>query len=225
MAKLIGAYVTISKGINIIQKQIDYIGISAYAIFLKSQRSYTFSPLDDAVWDKFIRQVVSHDLILPYGSYLINLANPELVDDSMACLINDLERCKSLGKRLYNMHPGGDTNKLGSKSIEMISSNINLALISVSGVMILIENITGQGNTIGKPFEELRSIIDGIDDKNRIGACLDTCHLFAAGYDIRTAESFSKVKTEFHKAIGIKYLKTMHLNDNKAPLDSRRDLN
>lgn len=223
MAKLIGAHLSISKGIYKIQKEMEMIGSNTCGIFLKSQRMYQSSPLDEKAINLFKKHVVNPEVLLPHGSYLINFCNPELKEKSMACFLDDLERCNKLGIKFYNMHPGSDVKKLGFKSLELISEGINEAMEKIPNVIILIENMAGQGNVVGSRFEEINQIINGIKNKDRIGVCLDTCHLYGAGYDIKTEKSFSKVMKEFDEKVGLKYLKALHLNDSKEPLNSKKD--
>lgn len=222
--KLIGAHLSISKGLHTIQHQMDILDSETCAIFLKNQKRFESTDLNPLEVEKFKKMVKNPNIILPHGSYLINLANPETVEKNMNCLLDDLKRCNILGITLYNLHPGSDVKKLGvSEAIKLISSNINIAMKKVPNVVICIENMAGQGNVVGKNFKELKMIIDGVEDKSRIGITLDTCHLFAAGYDIRTAEGFEKIMVDFKEIVGLEYLKALHLNDSKADLGSKID--
>jgi deoxyribonuclease-4 len=124
---------------------------------------------------------------------------------------------------LYNIHPGSDTKGIGKEALELVSVQLNRAMKDVPSVIILLENMAGQGSVCGRTFEELAYIIEHIEDKERIGVTLDTSHLFGAGYDIRTAENFEKIMREFDRIVGLKYLRAMHLNDSKCELDSRKD--
>jgi deoxyribonuclease-4 len=222
--KLIGAHISIAKGLYTVQKQMDILKCETCAIFLKNQRRFKSSELNKLEIEKFKEAVKNPEVILPHGSYLINLANPESFEKNMECFLDDLKRCNQLGIKLYNFHPGSDVKKLGtSMAVKHIANNLNKAIEVVPEVIICIENMAGQGNVIGRTFEELGMIIKEIKDKERIGITLDTCHLFAGGYDIRTEESFEKVMKEFDAKVGLKYLKGMHLNDSKAALGSRVD--
>jgi len=164
--------------------------------------------------------------ILPHGSYLVNLAQaePEKAEQAYNCFLDDLQRCEALGIKLYNFHPGNTGPHPRSQAIARIAANLNKAHKATKTVVTLLENMAGSGNVIGSTFEDLRDIIDLIDDKSRIGVCIDTCHSFAAGYDIRTPESFKKTMERFSNIVGMKYLKALHLNDSKAPFSSHRDL-
>lgn len=220
---LIGAHVSISKGIHNIQLRMDEIGANTCGLFLKNQRQFSSKPLTKAAISQFRNVVKSPELLVPHGSYLINLANPSTIEKSYGCLIDDLQRCQALGIVYYNLHPGADTEKLGDKALKLIAEQINKAHKEVSGVTILLENMAGQGTTCGRTFEELAAIISQVEDKSRIGITLDTCHLFGGGYDIRTEDKFESVMKEFGRVVGLSYLKAMHLNDSKHALNSRKD--
>lgn len=222
--KLIGPHLSVSKGLHTIQKQMEYLKCETCGIFLKNQRRYDSPDLTQDAIDKFKKEVENPLILLPHGSYLINLANPEKTQKNVDCFVDELKRCHSLGIKLYNLHPGSDVMKIGvEKATKMIGDNINTAMKLVPDVVVLIENMAGQGSVLGKTFEELKMIIDSVTDKERIGITLDTCHLFASGYDIRTHESFEKVMKEFDDKIGLKYLKALHLNDSIHDLGTRKD--
>lgn len=223
MAKLIGAHLSISKGIHTIQQQMESLGAKTCAIFLKNQRRYSSVPMKKEAIEAFRKHVLCPELLVPHASYLINFGNPDLQEKSMGCLVDDLERCNLLGIKLYNMHPGSDKQNDRAKCLKSISKGINDALDRVPNVVILLENMAGQGNVVGSTFEELKAIIDGVDDKGRIGVCLDTCHLFGAGFDIRTSEKFTNVMRRFDAIVGLGYLRAMHINDSKEPLGSKKD--
>ncbi|AFM99417.1 putative endonuclease [Encephalitozoon hellem ATCC 50504] len=223
MAKLIGAHLSISKGIHTIQAQMESLGLDTCAIFLKSQRRYLAPPMKEGVADVFKAHVLHPELIVPHGSYLVNFGNPSLVEKSMECLVDDLERCKSLGIKMYNMHPGSDKTRGKAECLRSIGRNVNTAISRVQDVIILMENMAGQGNVVGSTFEELRDIIGEIEDKERVGVCLDTCHLFGAGFDITTEERFAEVMEKFDRVVGLRFLKAMHINDSKEALGSKKD--
>lgn len=166
--------------------------------------------------------------IVPHGSYLVNLAQEEPAKAKQAydCFLEDLHRCEALGIKLYNFHPGTTNNQPRPAAIARIASALNRALSDTHTITPLLETMAGSGNVIGSTFADLASIIALIKDehKSRIGICLDTCHLFAAGYDLRSPSSFSAVMRDLDSTIGMKYVKAVHLNDSKAPFGSRRDL-
>lgn len=166
--------------------------------------------------------------VVPHGSYLVNLAHtdPARTTQAYDAFVDDLKRCERLGIKLYNFHPGvaNSTNGDKPKAIAHLASNINRAHAETSTVVTLLENMAAGGNVLGSTFEDLRDTIALIDDKSRVGVCLDTCHAFAGGYDLRTPEAFSATMNEFERLVGIKYLRALHMNDSKAPFASHRDL-
>lgn len=222
--KLIGAHLSIAKGLHLVQEQMNLLKCETCAIFLKNQRKFKSSELSEEEIAKFKRTVKNPELILPHGSYLINLANPESVEKALECMVDDMKRCQLLGIRFYNVHPGSDTKKLGlSAALKLVSENINTALAKIPDVVICIENMAGQGNVVGKTFEELSEIIAGVTEKDRVGITLDTAHMFAAGFDIRTGQGFENIMKSFEEKVGLKYLKGIHLNDSKFDLSSYKD--
>ena len=165
---------------------------------------------------------------VPHGSYLVNLAHTDATRTTQAyeSFVEDLSRCQKLGIKLYNFHPGNSASSTREEAIAHIAGNLNRAHAdpSTGTVITLLETMASLGNTIGGTFEDLASIISLVNDKSRVGVCFDTCHVFAAGYDLRTPETFSTTISAFNKVIGLKYLKALHINDSKAPLGSHRDL-
>ena len=203
-------------------------------MFLQSQRKWDNKPLLDENRDAFISMCKEHkysstDHVLPHGSYLVNLAQVEQDRATQAYdhFIGDLKRCEALGIKLYNFHPGaaGKGNPT-PQAISRISAQLNRALAETTTVTPVLENMAGSGSVIGSRFNDLRDIIAQIkpEFKSRIGVCIDTCHAFAAGYDIRLPETFNRVMQEFDEVVGFKYLKGLHLNDSKAPFNSKKDL-
>lgn len=223
MVKLIGAHLSIRKGIDQIQKNMEMIGAKCCAMFLKNQKRYVSAPLKKEVIEKFKKNILFPEHVVPHGSYLINLGNPEKILNSYECLIDDLNRCRDLGIKFYNLHPGSDVTKMGKSCLDYIADQLNKAIKEVPSVVILLENMAGQGNCVCYKFEDIAYIINKIEDKTRIGVCFDTCHAFGAGYDIRTKEKFKKVMKTFDDVIGCSFLKAVHLNDSKEPLGSRKD--
>ncbi|EMR11211.1 hypothetical protein PNEG_00801 [Pneumocystis murina B123] len=227
----IGAHVSAAKGIeNSILNSINING-NAFALFLKSQRKWMSPCLKPYNIQEFRKLCNNHGFnpkkhILPHGSYLVNLASAdkEKRDKSYENLIDDLKRCQQLGIGKINFHPGSCGTSSRTNGINNLVYCINKAHKDVSDVMLVIENMAGQGNTLGTNFEELSTILSKVEDKSRIGICLDTCHLFASGYDIRNKDSYNNVMNQFENKIGFQYLVGVHLNDSKTPLGSRRDL-
>ncbi|KAK6465783.1 xylose isomerase-like protein, partial [Scheffersomyces coipomensis] len=226
-----GAHVGMSGGIsNAVTNAMD-IGANSFALFLKSPRKWVSPDIKDEEAEKFIQLCEEHNYnprtdILPHGSYFINLANPdkEKEDKAYGSFLDDLKRCEKLNIGLYNFHPGSSLDSDHKEALQRLAKNINKAIKETSFVKIVIENMAGHGNLIGSNLEDIKEVIDLIDDKSRVGVCLDTCHSFAAGYDITTGEKFEKFLNDFDEIIGPDYLSAIHLNDSKAPLGANRDL-
>ncbi|QGM80382.1 deoxyribonuclease IV [Otariodibacter oris] len=228
--KYIGAHVSASGGVeNAVLRSVE-IGANAFALFTKNQRQWKAPPLKQENIEKFKRfcQVYhfSADQILPHDSYLINLGNPEQenLEKSRDAFIEEMQRCEQLGLKLLNFHPGSHLQKISEDDcLARIAESINIAVEKVPNVVAVIENTAGQGSNLGWHFDHLAKIIELVDDKKRVGVCLDTCHLFSAGYDISTTEKCEQVFTDFEKTVGFQYLRGMHLNGSKTPLGSRVD--
>jgi len=228
--KRVGAHVSASGGVENAPLNAARIGANAFALFTKNQRQWVAKPLTTESIEAFKRNCAERgfeaDYILPHDSYLINLGHPEIekLEKSRAAFLDEMQRCEQLGLKLLNFHPGSHLKLVPeSECLATISESINLILEQTSGVTAVIENTAGQGSNLGFRFEHLAEIIDGVKDQSRVGVCLDTCHSFAAGYDLRTAESCEAVFAEFEKLVGFKFLKGMHLNDSKKGLGSRVD--
>jgi deoxyribonuclease-4 len=158
---------------------------------------------------------------LPHDSYLINLGHPEPqgLEKSRTAFIDEMQRCAQLGLSLLNFHPGATLRKISEEaSLQRVAESINIALEQTQGVVAVIENTAGQGSTLGYRFEHLAAIIDGVEDKSRVGVCLDTCHTFVAGYDLRTAAACEKTFSEFDRVVGLSYPRGRHLNDSRPDL-------
>lgn len=226
--KYLGAHVSASGGVENAPLNAKAIGANAFALFTKNQRQWVSAPLTAKSIGLFKENCINNGFdasyIMPHDSYLINLGNPdeEALQKSRAAFIDEMQRCEQLGLKMLNFHPGSHLNKISiEQCLEEIAANINLALSKTSGVTAVIENTAGQGSNVGNKFEEIRYIIDRIDDKNRVGVCIDTCHTYSAGYDI--VNDYEGVFTEFERVVGLEYLKGIHLNDTKKPLGSRVD--
>jgi len=208
-----------------------HIGGNAFALFLKSQRKWVNPPLLATAADGFHAECKNHgykqnEHVVPHGSYLVNLAHtdPDRTKQAYDSFVDDLKRCEKLGIKLYNFHPGVANSTTRELAIAHLALNINKAIAQTSTVVALLENMAAGGNVLGSTWEDLKEIIDLVDDKSRVGVCLDTCHAFAAGYDLRTPEAFSATLAEFDRVVGFKYLRAVHVNDSKAPFASHRDL-
>ncbi|KAK9263878.1 xylose isomerase-like protein [Lipomyces tetrasporus] len=207
------------------------IGGNAFALFVKQQRRWTSPPLKSEEIDQFgeLLKEYKYDArkhLLPHGSYLINLANldDEKNHQAYSAFLDELQRCEHLGIGHYNFHPGSTLGLNKRDALTRLAANINAAIKATKFVKIVLENMAGKGNLIGSSFQDLADVIALVDDKSRVGVCIDTCHTFAAGYDIRTQELYDQMWSDFDKVIGLKYLSAIHLNDSKAPLGSNRDL-
>ncbi|MDD6910029.1 deoxyribonuclease IV [Actinobacillus minor] len=228
--KYIGAHVSASGGVeNAVLRSVE-IGANAFALFTKNQRQWKAPPLKAENIEKFKRFCQVHHFqpehILPHDSYLINLGSPdkEGLEKSRAAFIDELERANQLGLKLLNFHPGSHLNLISeSDCLARIAESINIAVEKVPNVIAVIENTVGQGSNLGYRFEHLAEIIDQVEDKNRVGVCLDTCHLFSAGYDISSLVSCDETFRQFDEIVGFRYLRGMHLNGSKTPLGSRKD--
>lgn len=229
----VGAHTSIAKGVENAVTNCLHIGGNAFACFLKSQRKWENPPLQNTNRDAFRKALIEHKYdgtkhVVPHGSYLVNLANADKDKgkQSYDAFLDDLRRCEALGIKYYNFHPGGAGPGPFDEAIKRLAGNLNRALSETSTVVPLLENMAGHGTLIGGRFSDLRDVIAQIKPelKSRIGVCIDTCHSFAAGYDLRTPEAFQKTMQEFDDVVGMQYLKALHLNDSKAPFNSHRDL-
>ncbi len=228
--KFVGAHCSASGGVFNAVKNAREIGARAFALFTKNQRQWAAKELDAQTIDKFKRALEDSGIlpkhVLPHDSYLINLGHPdeEKLTKSREAFVDELERCEQLGLDRLNFHPGSHLKEISEdECLSKISDSINMALDKTTGVKAVIENTAGQGSNLGYKFEHLAQIIDKVEDKSRVGICIDTCHMFVAGYDIRTREAYDKTWSDFEKIVGFKYLMGMHINDSKPPLGSKKD--
>ncbi|EJD35058.1 AP endonuclease [Auricularia subglabra TFB-10046 SS5] len=226
----VGAHVSAAGGVENAVLNAARIGAGAFALFLKSQRKWVSPPLQQANADAFTAAMKAHgyapEHVLPHGSYLLNLGNADKAkrEQSYGCFLDDLKRCEQLGLLLYNFHPGSTVGACTvAEACGTIAASLNRAHKETARVVTVLENMAGQGNVVGSRFEDLRDIIALVEDKSRVGVCLDTCHMFAAGYDIRTAEAYEKTMAEFDAVVGRQYLRGMHLNDSKGDLACKKD--
>ena len=243
MAKFVGAHVSTSGGVQNAPLNAIAIGAKAFAMFTKNQKRWDAKPFETKTLDAWFKNLDDSGIlpkhILPHDSYLINLGNPDelkLIKSRMA-FIDELERRDILGLDRLNFHPGSHLQKFSKKDseledhiqsaelecLELIAESINIALDRTKNVKAVIENTAGQGTNLGYKFEHLAYIIDKIEDKSRIGVCIDTCHMFVSGYDIRTRDAYDKTWESFDKIVGREFLMGMHINDSKPPLGSKVD--
>ena len=228
--KYIGAHVSAAGGVFNAPKNAHALGATAFALFTKNQRRWEAKPLDKETINKFKAACQQYnfkpDHILPHDSYLINLGHPEAeaLQKSRVAFLDEIERCQQLGLTLLNFHPGSHLNNISEQDCLLrVAESINLAIENSSSVKMVIENTAGQGTNLGYRFEHLATIIDNVDDKERVGICLDTCHTFVAGYDLSSTEACEKTFQSFSDIVGFEYLSAMHINDSKVALASRVD--
>jgi len=243
--KFVGAHVSASGGVDNAPLNAMKIGAKAFALFTKNQRQWVAKPLEEKMIESFKVNLkasgVSAKHVLPHDSYLINLGHPEVekLEKSREAFVDELQRCEQLGLELLNFHPGSHLVKVGKKDpeyddkimeaelncLDVIAESLNLAIEATKGmnVKLVIENTAGQGSNLGYKFEHLAHIINKVEDKSRVGVCLDTCHTFTGGYDLRTREAYDKTMDEFERLVGFEYLSAMHINDSKPKLGSRVD--
>lgn len=228
--KRVGAHVSASGGVENAPKNAMSIGAKAFALFTKNQKQWNAKPLETSSIDKFMQMMEAGGYrpndVLPHDSYLINLGHPEkeAEEKSLNAFVDEMKRCAELGLVYLNFHPGSHLRQISEdECIEKIARNINKALGATKGVTAVIENTAGQGSNLGYKFEHLAAIIDQVEDKSRIGVCLDTCHTFTAGYDLRSREAYDATMNKFEEIVGFKYLKAMHINDSKPDLGAKVD--
>lgn len=228
--KFIGAHVSAAGGVFNAPKNAQQIGANAFALFTKNQRRWQAKPLDPEHIRKFKaacqRYKIQAEHILPHDSYLINLGHPEsdALQKSRDAFLDEMQRCEQLGLQLLNFHPGSHLKKISEQAcLSLIAESINITLAQTSSVKAVIENTAGQGSNLGFRFEQLATIIEQVEDKTRVGVCIDTCHTFAAGYDLRSAQATEDTFQAFSDIVGFEYLMGMHINDSKVPLGSRVD--
>ncbi len=218
--KYIGAHVSAAGGVDNAPRNAHAIGATGFALFTKNQRQWIAAPLTPAQIDAFRAACEQYgykaEQILPHDSYLINLGHPgkEELAKSREAFFDEMRRCEQLGLDRLNFHPGSHLQQISEEaSMDLIAESINMALDRTRGVIAVIENTAGQGSNLGYRFEHLAYIIDRVEDKSRVGVCIDTCHAFAGGYDLRTAEACAETFGELDRVVGFQYLKGMHLND------------
>ncbi|NTV05070.1 MAG: deoxyribonuclease IV [Chlorobiaceae bacterium] len=228
--KRVGAHVSTAGGVENAPLQATSIGAKAFALFTKNQRQWKAPKLTTSSIDAFRRNCsdggFKPEHILPHDSYLINLGSPDpdKLQRAREAFIEEMQRVEDLGLLLLNFHPGSHLKEIDEeRCLQLIAESINMALDATKSVTAVIENTAGQGTNLGNRFEQLASLVDQVDDKSRVAVCLDTCHLFASGYDLQTTEAIESTFQEFDRIVGLRYLRGMHLNDALQPLGSRID--
>ena len=228
--KRIGAHVSASGGVSNAPLNAAKIGADAFAMFVKNQRRWDAPPLSEkeivAFKDALKQSGIRAEHVLVHDSYLINLGHPREAEreKSLNAFVDEIRRCEALGLRLLNFHPGSHLNEISAQvCLDNIAGSLNFAIANTTGVKLVLENTAGQGSNLGYDFAQLAYVIDKISNKDRIGVCIDTCHAFAAGYDLRSPQAYERTMSEFDRAIGYKFLSGMHLNDTKNELGVRKD--
>jgi len=228
--KYVGAHVSASGGVENAPLNANEIGAKAFALFTKNQMQWFSAPLTKASIKAFRENCEKFDYkpfqILPHDSYLINLGHPDndAIRKSRNAFLDEMKRCELLGLDRLNFHPGSHLNTISiEESLSRIAESINICLDQTKGVTAVIENTAGQGTNLGHKFEQIKFIIEKVEDKSRVGVCIDTCHAYTSGYDIKTPAGFKETFGLFDKIIGFGYLKGMHLNDSKKDYATRVD--
>ncbi|MGR3316925.1 MAG: deoxyribonuclease IV [Candidatus Anammoxibacter sp.] len=228
--KRVGAHVSTSGGVENAPLNAKDIKAMSFALFTKNQRQWNATPFSEKNIEEFKQNCEESGYesahILPHDSYLINLGHPEKegLTKSRESFLEEMKRCEQLGLEFLNFHPGSHLKKIApEKCLKRIAESINIALDKTEGVTAVIENTAGQGTNMGFQFEQLAAIIDNVKDKRRVGICIDTCHTFTSGYDMRTKDAYEATFAAFERIVGFKYLKAVHLNDSKPDLGSRVD--
>ncbi len=226
--KYIGAHVSAAGGVENAPIRAHEIGATAFALFTKNQRQWVAKPLSEQSIQSFKENCEKYgygsNQILPHDSYLINLGHPDIDkrQKSLDAFIDELQRCHQLGIDRLNFHPGSHLREISEQQcMDYIAESINFALAQTSDVIAVLENTAGQGSNLGYKHEQLAYIIDKVEDKSRVGVCIDICHAYAAGYDIKN--DYDAVFSDFEQTVGFEYLKGMHLNDSKATLGQKLD--
>lgn len=228
--KYIGPHVSATGGVENAPLNAASVGATAFALFTKNQRQWVSPPLTAKSIEAFKANCeqagITADHILPHDSYLINLGQPEAeaLEKSRRAFLDEMQRCEQLGLTMLNFHPGSHLKQITLElCLDRIAESINIALDKTAGVTAVIENTAGQGTNVGFSFHHIAAIIDKVEDKSRVGVCIDTCHTYSAGYDLKTEDGYAQTFREFDEVIGAHYLRAIHLNDTKKEFASRVD--
>ena len=228
--KYVGAHVSAAGGVSKAPINAQALNAKAFALFVKNQRQWKANPYSTQEIDQFKKNLadsgIAPEFVLPHDGYLINLGHPEADkrENSLDAFIDEVERCMQLGLDRLNFHPGSHLRQISEEeSLDNVAECMNRTLDRTKGVSLVIENTAGQGSNLGYKFDHLAHLIDKIEDKSRVGVCLDTCHTFTAGYDLRTQDAYNQTMDEFEEVVGFKYLMGMHINDSKPDLGARVD--
>lgn len=226
---LLGGHISIAGGIFKAPSRGKKIGCSAIQIFTKNQRQWKTPPLTEELVQKYKDELSKSQIeaVIAHDSYLINLSSPDKnnLHKSRESFILELQRCQALKINGLVFHPGAHKEMDEASGLSLIAESINMILDKLPGIdtKLLLETTAGQGTALGHSFEQLGQIIQKVERKDKLGVCIDTCHIFAAGYDIRTKENYLATFKKFDEIIGLDRLKVLHLNDSKKELGSRID--
>ena len=228
--KYIGAHVSAAGGVSNAPLEANSIGAKAFALFTGSNTRWVSKAISQKEADAFKARCQEFgykpEVILPHDKFLINLGSPdnEKLEKSRDSFLDEMKRCEQLGLKLLNFHPGSHLNQIEEdKCLDLIAESLNIILDNTDGVTAVIESTAGQGSNLGHRFEHIAHIIDKVEDKTRVGVCVDTCHTYSAGYDLKSEEGYEQTWKDFDSIIGLHYLRGMHLNDDKRELGSRID--
>ena len=228
--KYIGAHVSVEQGVSRAPLNAHLIGAKSFALFTRNPSRWTSKPISAGEAEAFKENCAAcgytSDVILPHDSFLINLGSPdkEKLQKSREAFLDEMRRCEQLGLTMLNFHPGSHMREMDTDAcLDLIAESLNGILDQTSGVQAVIENTAGQGSNLGYTFEQIARIIDKVEDKSRIGVCIDTCHAYTSGYDMVDEESYTATWSEFERIIGMEYLCGMHLNDTLKTLGSKVD--
>lgn len=228
--KYIGAHTSSAGGVENAVAEAVRIGADALALFTRNQKAWVSKPLEQKNIEAFKQALadakIAPEHVLPHDSYLINLGNPteEGLAKSRAAFLDELQRAEQLGLTMVNFHPGAHLNQLSEEAcLDLIAESINEALDKTTTAVAVIENTAGQGSNLGFAFPQIARIIAGVTDKSRVAVCIDTCHTFAAGYDLSTEAGYEATFDAFEREVGFRYLRAIHLNDSKKGCGSRVD--
>lgn len=228
--KYIGAHVSSEQGVSHAPLNAHLIGAKSFALFTRNPSRWTSKAIPSAEAEAFRENCATYgytpDVILPHDSFLINLGSPDAdkLEKSRKAFLDEMRRCEQLGLTMLNFHPGSHLRELETDAcLDLIAESVNMILDKTSGVKAVIENTAGQGSNLGCTFEQIAHIIDRIEDKDRVGVCIDTCHAYTSGYDMVSQEAYDKTWRDFDSVIGMKYLCGMHLNDTMKNLGSKID--
>ena len=228
--KYIGAHVSIAGGVENAPLNAAAIGAKAFAMFTKNQRQWASPPLTQESIKAFKTNCKAHGFsaehILPHDGYLINLGNPDPAKraQSLKAFTDEMSRCMQLGLDRLNFHPGSHLREIPEDDcLKLIAESVNAALSETEGVTAVIENTAGQGSNLGYSFEQIARIMELIEDQSRVGVCIDTCHSFAAGYDLKSEDGYEQTMNACERIIGFRFLRGVHLNDSKSVLGGHLD--